>query len=116
MLATTHILDILEQAKIEPPKARAIARAFEEAEKNISDQTKTYIAETCISKKEGSDLSLQMEHVYTELGKIRLEMSELRAEMSEFKSDIIKWVVGIITGQAIIVLGGVYFIVTHILR
>jgi len=43
----------------------------------------------------------------------KADIAEVRREIGEAKGDLIKWVVGIVGTQAVIVLGGVWFIVQH---
>lgn len=88
MIASTRILDILDQAHIEAPKARAIAKAFEEAEREIATDVKGVLEEN-------------LRHFAT------------KADLAELKAELIKWTFGMLISQALVVLGGVFFIVSH---
>ncbi|MFH1066310.1 MAG: hypothetical protein V1746_00160 [bacterium] len=95
MLASTRILDILEQAQIEPPKAKAITRAFEEAEREIASDVKGVLEE-------------KLQHFST-----KEDIAVLRSDLIALESRLIKWIVGVVVSQAIVLLGGAYFLASH---
>ncbi|MFZ5807091.1 MAG: hypothetical protein ACOY3I_07790 [Verrucomicrobiota bacterium] len=89
MIASTYILEILEQAKIEPPQARAITRAIEEAEKNLAEDFKGVLNE-------------------------RLQACATKEDLATMEMRLIKWMMTFAVSQSIIVLGGVVFLLTRV--
>ena len=94
------IFEALQAANFKEPQAKAIAHAFEQRDEQLLQQIKQQTA----SREETAELKAQMQHVAT-----KADIQELRTEMQEFKSEIIRWIVAILASQAVIVLGGVAF-------
>ena len=88
MASTSKVLDILEGAQIEPPRARAIARAIEEAEKEIAQDVKDVLDE-------------------------RLRYFATKADIADLESRLTTKLLTYGLGSTGITLGGVYFLLAH---
>jgi hypothetical protein len=88
-------LDLLEKASFTPQQARLVAQAIE------------------------TEVAAHHEHLATKedllnvKGELALKIEQVRREIVEARADLIKWIVGMVIGQAVIVLGGVWFLVQH---
>ncbi|MFZ5806540.1 MAG: hypothetical protein ACOY3I_04990 [Verrucomicrobiota bacterium] len=84
-VSSMDILDILVNAKIEEPKAKAIVKAIEIVEDQKEQSLREYMEKNLMNKRDGLEL----------------------------ENRLIKWFFGMLISQSIIVLGGVYFMVTY---
>ena|ERR1700733_1439750 len=95
-------LDLLEKANFTPQQARFVAQAIETEVGVHHDHLAT--KEDVLAVK--ADLELKMSG-------LELKIEQVRREIADIKGDLIKWVVGIVGTQAIVVSGGVWFLVQH---
>lgn len=94
MATALTIFEALQAANFKEPQAKAIAHAFEQRDEQLLQQIK----EQAASREETAELKAKMLHVAT------------KADLAETKSEVIKWMVAIVASQAVIVLGGVAFL------
>ena len=88
MASTSKVLDILEGAQIEPPRAWAIARAIEEAEKEIAQDVKDVLDE-------------------------RLRYFATKDDIADLERRLTTKMLTFGATCAGVILGGVYFMLTH---
>ncbi len=99
MVKTSQIYQILA-TQFDEPKARvvadAIVEAVEKSEEHQEANLKDYIKENCASKNDVTELEMRLER-----------------RMSQLESNVIKYVFGLVVSQAVLVLGGVCYLVLH---
>lgn len=88
-MSTTRILNILEAAQIEPPKARAIAESLEVAFKEQEDD----LTKRLMTKQDGADLR-----------------GDLLTKSESTKAEIIKWMFLFWIGQIAVLLAAAKFL------
>jgi len=88
-VSTTRILNILEAAQIEPPKARAIAESLEVAFKEQEDD----LTKRLMTKQDGADLR-----------------GDLLTKSESTKAEIIKWMFLFWIGQIAVLLAAAKFL------
>lgn len=137
MINTLTIYDILQEANFKEPQARAITKAIEEGERQTIEEVKKQTT----SKEEVSTIKGDLQHVATREdmvklegalredmvklegalredmakleGRLREDMAKLREDMAKLEGTLIKWTVMIVASQAVIVLGGVAFMLFY---
>lgn len=102
MLATTRIIDILEEAKMEPSQAKAIARVIEESHFESKSDYRQEV-----------DLRLKDVATKADVAVLKTDIAELKAEIMLVESRLIRWVVAMLISQALVLLGGMVFIISH---
>lgn len=81
-------LDLLEKASFTPQQARFVAQAIE------------------------TEVSAHHDHLATKKDLLQVK-SDLELKIEQVRTDLIKWMFGVAVSQALIVLGGVWFLVQH---
>jgi hypothetical protein len=99
-------LDLLEKANFTPQQARLVAQAIETEVAAHHDYLTT--KEDLLSVR--GELQKDILRVK---GELELKIEQVRREIVEVRADLIKWIVGMAIGQAVVVLGGVWFLAQH---
>ena len=132
----TATLELLERAKLPPEQALALAQAIdlEVASQREAMASRTdflelrgeFRTELTPLKADVAQLKVDVAQLKVEVTGLKRDMVQLRDELREWKSEIrvemhgvkaelIRWVFTVMLGQTAVLLGGGYFILSHLL-